>query len=100
MIADDIKELPNDELYGMALAEMEKSKSVVLHMDTLANMEVLNKIKDILQHHPGNAQVYLSVGTGRREKNKNPVPGGHEQRADGGAPVNSGNMIWWMLGNG
>ena len=26
LIAEDIKELPNDELYGMALSEMEKNK--------------------------------------------------------------------------
>lgn len=65
LIADTITELPNDELYAMALAEMEKNKTVVLHMNSLANMPVLNKIKDILQKHPGNVQVYLSVGTGR-----------------------------------
>lgn len=64
LIADEIKELPNDELYLMALAEMEKNKAIVLHMNTLANMEALNKIKEILQKYPGNAQVYLSVGVG------------------------------------
>src|ERR1700729_4024416 len=42
LIAEEIKELPNDEIYGMALSEMEKSKQIVLHMNSLANMEVLN----------------------------------------------------------
>ena len=68
LIADDIKELPNDEVYGMALSEMEKTKQMVLHMNSLANMEVLNKIKSILESHKGNAQVYLSVGAGPSAK--------------------------------
>jgi DNA polymerase-3 subunit alpha len=63
LIAEEIKELPNDELYAMALAEMEKKASVVLHMQNLSNMESLNKIKEILQNHQGAAQVYLSFGS-------------------------------------
>jgi DNA polymerase III subunit alpha len=65
LIAEEIKELPNDELYGMALSEMEKTKTLTLHMNTIANMEVLNSIKNILQKYPGMAQVYLSVGAGQ-----------------------------------
>ena len=68
LIAEDIKELPNDELYGMALNEMEKNKQITLHMTNLANIEVLNKIKEILEKHPGNVQVFLSVGSGRSAK--------------------------------
>jgi len=68
LIAEDIKELPNDELYGMALKEMGKSKQIVLHMDSLSNMEILNKIKIILEKHPGNVQVFLSVGSGQHAK--------------------------------
>jgi DNA polymerase-3 subunit alpha len=64
LIADDIKELPNDDLYGMALSQMEKSRQVVLHMSRLADKAALNRIKDILQNHPGNVQVFLSVGSG------------------------------------
>ena len=64
LISEDIKELPTDDLYQMALSEMEKNKQVVLHMANLANMEVLNQIKEILKNHSGNAQVYLSVGSG------------------------------------
>jgi len=64
LIAEEIKELPNDDLYDMALSQMEKSRQVVLHMARLADKEVLNRIKDILQKHPGNAQVYLFVGQG------------------------------------
>jgi len=68
LLADDIQILPNDELYGMALSEMEKGKGVTLHMQSLANMEALQTIKEILQQFPGNAQVYLSVGTGSAAK--------------------------------
>ena len=68
LIAEEITELPNDELYGMALSEMEKSKTVVLHMQQLAQMPALNKIKEILQKHPGNVQVYLLVGSGSMAK--------------------------------
>ncbi len=64
LIADDIQLLPNDELYTMALSEMEKNKTVVLHMNSLANTEGLSSIKNILLGNPGNAQVFLSVGSG------------------------------------
>ncbi len=68
LIADEIKELPNDELYAMALAEMEKNRQVVLHMRQLANKDALNQIRDILLRYPGNVQVYLSIGTGAGAK--------------------------------
>ncbi len=68
LIADEVKELPNDDLYGMALSEIEKKNSLILHMATLANMPALNSIKDILQKYPGNAQVYLSIGSGAGAK--------------------------------
>ena len=64
LIAEDIKELPNDEVYAMALQDMEKNKKVVLHMNSLANMPTLNRIKEILESHKGSAQVFLSVGAG------------------------------------
>ena len=68
LIAEEIKELPTDDLYGMALTEMQKSKQIVLHMASLANMDVLNKIKEILEANKGTAQVYLSVGIGQNAK--------------------------------
>ncbi len=69
VIAEEIKDLPNDELYLMALAEMEKSKQVVIHMSIPQDKtEVLNKIKDIITDNPGNAQVYLSVAAGNDTK--------------------------------
>ncbi|MDE2312080.1 MAG: DNA polymerase III subunit alpha [Patescibacteria group bacterium] len=68
LIAEEIKELPSDELYHMALAEMEKTKQVVIYMQVLADKAALNEIKGILQKHAGNAQVYLSVGVGMNAK--------------------------------
>ena len=68
LIADEIKELPNDDLYGMAVKEMEKKSQVILHMDTLASMPALNKIKEVLERHAGSAQVYLSLGSGSKAK--------------------------------
>ncbi len=69
LIADELRELPNDELYIMALSEMEKNKRVVLHMTGLGSKELLNQIKEILQKHPGNAQVFISLGSGPNAKN-------------------------------
>ena len=37
-------------------------------MERLADKFILNNIKDILQKHPGNVQVYLSVGAGTGAK--------------------------------
>lgn len=68
LIAEEIKELPSDALYQMALTEMEKEKSIVIHMQKLAGKDTLNKIKDILQKFPGQAQVFLSVGAGSSAK--------------------------------
>ena len=68
LIAEEMRELPGDGIYLQNLGELEKSKQLVLHMLSLADLEVLNKIKDILTSHPGNAQVYLSVGSGNNAK--------------------------------
>lgn len=68
LIAEEIKQLPSDELYGLALTELEKSRQVVLHMPKLADKEVLNHIKNILIKYPGNIQVYLSIGSGQAAK--------------------------------
>jgi len=64
LLAEEIKELPTDELYTMALSEMEKNKQVVLHMSSVSNPGSLNIVKEILQKYPGNAQVYISLGSG------------------------------------
>lgn len=68
IIADGLSELPSDERYLDALSEMEKSKEVVIHMNHLADEDALRDIKIILENNPGNAQVYLSVGTGAAAK--------------------------------
>ncbi len=62
IIAEEIQDLPNDELYGMALTEMEKNKQIIIHVPNINNQSTLNRIKEIIAANPGFAQVYLSVG--------------------------------------
>jgi DNA polymerase-3 subunit alpha len=62
IIADEIKPLPNDTLYELALGEMEKSKHLSIFVKNLNDKAGLNRIKEILQGRPGNAEVYLNVG--------------------------------------
>jgi DNA polymerase-3 subunit alpha len=68
LIADDIKELPSDELYEMALGEMEKDKQVVIYLNDTKNQDTLQKIKDILIKNPGNALVILNIGSGNNSQ--------------------------------
>ncbi len=68
LIADTIQTLPNDELYTMALSEMEKSKQIVIHVKSASTPDTLNRIKDVVVNNPGNAQVYVSMGTGSAAK--------------------------------
>lgn len=64
IIANDIQGIPNDELYLLALSEMEKNKRVTIHIQSANNPSVLDQIKKIIEQNPGQAQVYLSVGSG------------------------------------
>lgn len=69
LIADQIQPLPDDELYLTALSEMEKKRQVVIHIKvTEGKTEVMNKIKDIILVNPGNAQVFVSLGSGNSAK--------------------------------
>ncbi len=68
ILADEVKDIVSDDLYTMALSEMERHKQIIIHMSHINNTESLNKIKDILVANPGNAQVYLSVGANGANK--------------------------------
>lgn len=68
IIAEEIKDIVSDELYTLALSEMEKHKQIVIHMQHIQNQNALNQIKELLVAHPGNAQVYLSVGHSGQSK--------------------------------
>jgi hypothetical protein len=68
IIANDIQGMPNDELYLLALSEMEKNKRVTIHIQSANNPSVLDQIKVIIEQNPGQAQVYLSVGSGAGAK--------------------------------
>jgi DNA polymerase-3 subunit alpha len=70
IIADEISQLPNDELYTMALDEMEKTKEVVIYLND-SSQDTLLKIKEIIEAAPGYAQVFLHItGPGGEKKLK------------------------------
>ena len=62
ILAEEVTDIMSDELYSIAIAEMQKNKQVVIHMPNLSDAYALNTIKDLLVANPGNAQVYLNVG--------------------------------------
>lgn len=62
IIAEEITDIVSDDIYEMALSEMEKHLQIVIHMPHTNNQASLQEIKQILHSNPGNAQVYLSVG--------------------------------------
>lgn len=68
LIADSIQDLPNDELYSLALSEFEKSKQLVIQISDLNNKPALEEIKGLLTAYPGNTPVYLAVGKTQPEK--------------------------------
>lgn len=68
LLVDEVRALPTDELYGMLLSEMEKTKRLVIHVQHTQNPGSLNQIKAVLEANPGQAQVYLSVGVGPAAK--------------------------------
>lgn len=68
LIADELKDLPSDEHYLSALSETQENSQLVIYMDTLAEMPVLNLIKQILSAHPGESPVYLQIGSGLNAK--------------------------------
>ena len=64
LIANEIKELPNDELYFMAIHELESQKQLIIHLPDIKNQSTLHEIKKLLEANPGQAPVFLNVGTG------------------------------------
>lgn len=65
LIVNEIKDLPNDELYRMALSEMEKQTQLTIHLPDIKNQSTLHRIKTLLEGSPGSAVVYLNVGSGQ-----------------------------------
>ncbi len=68
IIADSVKTLPTDDLYSMAKANMEKDKELIIYMTGLASPDSLEQIKNVLASNPGQAQVYVMIGTGTNAK--------------------------------
>jgi hypothetical protein len=52
----------------MALSDIEKNKQVTIYMKQVAAPDSLEKIKTILEKNPGNAQVFVAIGSGATEK--------------------------------
>lgn len=68
LIVNEIKELPDDELYLMAVTELEKQKQLTIHMPDIKNQQTLQRIKLLLEAHPGSAPVFLQVGQGNESR--------------------------------
>jgi DNA polymerase III subunit alpha len=65
LLANTIKDLPSDELYAMALNELESQKQLTIHLPDIKDQGVLHQIKQLLESNPGQAPVFLNVGTGQ-----------------------------------
>lgn len=64
IIADTMDNMPSDDLYLMALGEMEKKKEIVIHLANGTSKESLEKMKTILESFPGSAPVFVSIQKG------------------------------------
>ena len=64
LLANNIKDLPSDELYLMALNQLESQKQLTIHLPDIKDQGVLHAIKELLASNPGQAPVFLSVGSG------------------------------------
>lgn len=76
IIAEEVADIVSDEVYDLAISEMQKHKQLVIHMANAHDSDVLNQIKKLVTANPGNAQVYLSIGqngTGKTIKTKSQV---------------------------
>lgn len=65
ILANELKDLPNDDLYSMAISEMEKQQQLTIHLPDIKNQSILHQIKSLLEANPGEAPVYLNVGSGK-----------------------------------
>lgn len=61
IIADEVKILPSDDVYLLALNEMQSSQRLVIHLAAAGNKDALGRIKTTLENHPGNSQVFLKL---------------------------------------
>ncbi len=61
LIVDEVKELPNDEIYQMNVDQFENQSQVVISLPEKASKETMLKIKEILEKYPGNASVAVQI---------------------------------------
>jgi len=62
LIVEDIKTLPEDDVYNSAVSNIESHSSVLIHLPESVRQETLMQIKDALEKHPGSAEVKLVIG--------------------------------------
>jgi DNA polymerase-3 subunit alpha len=61
LIVDDVKDLPNDMIYEMNVADFENNSTVNISLPEKITRETLDQMKEILIRYPGNAEVNLLI---------------------------------------
>ena len=61
LIVDEVKDLPNDDIYQMNVNEFENQSRVVISMPEKASKDTMLKVKEILEKYPGNAAVVVNI---------------------------------------
>ncbi|MBU6447795.1 DNA polymerase III subunit alpha, partial [Patescibacteria group bacterium] len=61
LIADDLRELPNDLVYQMGVQDFENNSILEISLPEKISAQSVSQMKAILQRHPGNAAVSLQI---------------------------------------
>lgn len=61
LIAEDVKELPNDMIYEMSVKDFESSAKVTICLPEKISRTTMDEIKNILSRYPGSASVSLAI---------------------------------------
>ena len=67
LIVEDIKEIPDDESYGISVQTIESKSSVLISLPATVSQAALMDIKNALERYPGSASVKLVIGDGSGE---------------------------------
>jgi DNA polymerase-3 subunit alpha len=61
LIVDDVKDLPNDMIYEMNVADFENQSTIVINLPEKVSKDTMMKIKEILEKYPGTASVQVNI---------------------------------------
>jgi DNA polymerase-3 subunit alpha len=61
LIVDDVKDLPNDMIYEMNVADFETQSVVVISLPEKVSKDTMLKIKETLEKYPGKAVVSVNI---------------------------------------